>query len=191
MTHGAPCWYELSTGDAAASQGFYGPLLGWTFQDAGMPDFSYALAMSDDDMVAGLMEPDSPMPEFWLVYFAVDDCDATAEKAKALGGSLHRGPEDIPGTGRFAIVTDPQGMIEVFNRGAERLLGYRAEEVVGQATPAILHDPDEVVRRAAALSAEPSGTLRSSGMVKLLKSVMVKSRNRKPSSKVWKKIWQN
>lgn len=108
--HGAPCWYELSTGDAAASQAFYGPILGWSFQDAGMPDFSYALAMSDGDMVAGLMEPDSPMPEFWLVYFAVDDCDAAAEKAKSLGGGIHRGPEDIPGTGRFAIVTDPQGV---------------------------------------------------------------------------------
>lgn len=109
MTHGAPCWYELSTGDAAASQGFYGPLLGWTFQDAGMPDFSYALAVSDGDMVAGLMEPDSPMPEFWLVYFAVDDCDAAATRVKSLGGAIHRGPEDIPGTGRFAIAADPQG----------------------------------------------------------------------------------
>ena len=100
--HGAPCWYELSTADSAASQAFYGPILGWSFQDAGMPDFSYTLAVAGGDMVAGLMEPDSPMPEFWLVYFAVDDCDAAAEKAKALGGSLHRGPEDIPGTGRFA-----------------------------------------------------------------------------------------
>jgi PAS domain S-box-containing protein len=60
----------------------------------------------------------------------------------------------LESTAYALIVTDPQGMIEVFNRGAERLLGYRAEEVVGKATPAILHDPDEVVRRAAALSAE-------------------------------------
>ena len=108
--HGAPCWYELSTADSAASQAFYGPLFGWSFQDAGMPGFSYALAMSDGDMVAGLMEPDSPMPEFWLVYFAVDDCDAAAEKVKSLGGGIHRGPEDIPGTGRFAILADPQGV---------------------------------------------------------------------------------
>lgn len=69
----------------------------------------YTLALSGDTMVAGLMQPDTPMPEFWMVYFAVDGCDAAAEKVKALGGGIHRAPEDIPGTGRFAIVTDPQG----------------------------------------------------------------------------------
>ncbi|MBE2277554.1 MAG: VOC family protein [Rhodobacteraceae bacterium] len=106
---GAPCWYELATADPAASQAFYGPLLGWEFQDAGMPDFTYILALSGADMVAGLMQPDAPMPEFWMVYFAVDDCDAAAARVVDLGGGVHRPPEDIPGTGRFTIVTDPQG----------------------------------------------------------------------------------
>jgi len=43
------------------------------------------------------------------VYFDVDDADATAAKIKALGGSVFREPADIPGTGRYAVVTDPQG----------------------------------------------------------------------------------
>ena len=106
---GAPCWYELATPEVAASQAFYGPVLGWGFQDAGMEGFSYILAMMDTAMVAGLMQPDTPMPCFWLVYFAVDDCDATVARISALGGAVHRAPADIPGTGRFAIVTDPQG----------------------------------------------------------------------------------
>ncbi len=49
------------------------------------------------------------------------------------------------------IATDPQGLITTFNRGAERLLGYTAEEMVGKQTPGILHLPAEVVERGSAL----------------------------------------
>jgi PAS domain S-box-containing protein len=52
------------------------------------------------------------------------------------------------------IATGPDGTISLFNRGAERLLGYAASELVGQATPACFHDADEVAARGAALSAE-------------------------------------
>lgn len=53
------------------------------------------------------------------------------------------------------IGTDPRGTILVFNEGAERLLGYRAAEVVGLATPLLIHDPAEVQARAAALGIAP------------------------------------
>ncbi len=52
------------------------------------------------------------------------------------------------------ISADVNGTILTFNHTAERLLGYRAEEVVGKVTPAIIHDLKEVVARAAALSQE-------------------------------------
>lgn len=42
------------------------------------------------------------------------------------------------------VATDTQGMITVFNRGAENMLGYKAEEMVGKQTPAILHEPAEI-----------------------------------------------
>ncbi|MEP6733317.1 MAG: CHASE domain-containing protein [bacterium] len=51
------------------------------------------------------------------------------------------------------IATDPNSLITVFNSGAERLLGYRSAEVVGLATPDIIHDADEVRARAAELTA--------------------------------------
>jgi predicted enzyme related to lactoylglutathione lyase len=50
-----------------------------------------------------------------MPYFQVTDCDGSVAKAKELGGRLMVGPNDIPSTGRFAIVSDPQGaMFAVF-----------------------------------------------------------------------------
>jgi signal transduction histidine kinase len=52
------------------------------------------------------------------------------------------------------IATDANGVIQLFNVGAERMLGYSAAEVMNRITPADLHDPEEVVARARALSVE-------------------------------------
>lgn len=52
------------------------------------------------------------------------------------------------------IATDLEGTIRVFNRGAERLLGYDAQQVVGMQTPAIFHLPEEVQARSEELSQE-------------------------------------
>jgi PAS domain S-box-containing protein len=51
-----------------------------------------------------------------------------------------------------SIATDSKGVIQIFNVGAERMLGYTAEDVVNQVTPADLSDPQEVMSRAKALS---------------------------------------
>jgi predicted enzyme related to lactoylglutathione lyase len=45
----------------------------------------------------------------WLGYIAVDDADAAADRIIAACGAVHRPPADIPGVGRFAVVSDPQG----------------------------------------------------------------------------------
>jgi PAS domain S-box-containing protein len=52
------------------------------------------------------------------------------------------------------IATDAKGVIQLFNVGAERMLGYTANEVVDTITPADLSDPDELIARARALSVE-------------------------------------
>ena len=53
-----------------------------------------------------------------------------------------------------SIATDERGVIQIFNVGAERMLGYAASEVVNQITPAAISDPDEILARASALSLE-------------------------------------
>jgi predicted enzyme related to lactoylglutathione lyase len=108
---GTPCWYELSTTDLAGAQTFYGNLLGWTVANAGLPGFDYRLASSADARVAGMM-PVSPMaPQLpqWRIYIAVTNCEAAVKSIVKAGGSTHQPPTDIPGTGRFALVADPQG----------------------------------------------------------------------------------
>jgi PAS domain S-box-containing protein len=53
-----------------------------------------------------------------------------------------------------SIATDSKGVIQIFNVGAEKMLGYQADEVMNKVTPADLSDPQELVARAQALSVE-------------------------------------
>lgn len=69
-------------------------------------------------------------------------------KTQALGNA-------ILNSASFSIIaTDEKGIIQLFNIGAERMLGYRADEVVNRINPSDIHDPQEVTARAKALSLE-------------------------------------
>ena len=77
-----------------------------------------------------------------------------AEEALLKAGALQRA---IFNSANFSIIaTDAKGVIQIFNVGAERMLGYAAAEVVNKITPAEISDPQEVVLRAKALSVELS-----------------------------------
>ncbi len=79
--------------------------------------------------------------------------DAT-EEALLKAGALQRA---IFNSANFSsIATDAKGVIQIFNVGAERMLGYTAAEVMNKITPADISDPQEVVGRAKALSIELS-----------------------------------
>src|SRR3954471_19990810 len=58
-----------------------------------------------------------------------------------------------------SIATDAKGVIQIFNVGAERMLGYTAAEVLNKITPADISDPQEVIARAKALSIELATTI--------------------------------
>ena len=75
-----------------------------------------------------------------------------AEEALLKAGALQRA---IFNSANFSsIATDAKGVIQIFNVGAERMLGYTAAEVMNQITPADISDPLEVIARAKALSTE-------------------------------------
>ncbi|HEV8692790.1 MAG TPA: PAS domain-containing protein, partial [Lysobacter sp.] len=58
-----------------------------------------------------------------------------------------------------SIATDAKGVIQIFNVGAQRMLGYTAAEVMNKITPADISDPQEVIERAKALSLELGTTI--------------------------------
>ena len=58
-----------------------------------------------------------------------------------------------------SIATDAKGVIQIFNVGAERMLGYTAAEVMNKITPADISDPQELIARAKALSVELGTTI--------------------------------
>ena len=88
-----------------------------------------------------------------------------AEQVLLKAGALQRA---IFNSANFSsIATDAKGVIQIFNVGAERMLGYTAAEVINKVTPADISDPDEIIARAAALSIE-LGTLITPGFEALV-----------------------
>ena len=89
-----------------------------------------------------------------LLVLAMEDVTARkrAEEALLKAGALQSA---IFNSANFSsIATDEKGVIQIFNVGAERMLGYTAAEVMNKITPADISDPQEVIARAAALSLE-------------------------------------
>ena len=90
-----------------------------------------------------------------------DDTGPRAE-ARRRGALLKSGAlqKAILASANFSsIATDEKGVIQVFNVGAERMLGYAAADVIDRVTPADISDPDEMVLRAQALSLELGTTI--------------------------------
>jgi predicted enzyme related to lactoylglutathione lyase len=116
-------WYELMTTDTKSAESFYRKVIGWNGKDAGMPGQSYTLLGPGETHVAGLM----PIPQDaaaagarpgWIGYIGVDDVDAYAKRVNDKGGTIHRKPADILDVGRFAIVSDAQGVMFALFKGA-------------------------------------------------------------------------
>ena len=111
---GALCWTELTTTDTKAAEAFYTKLFSWTpkHSSPGGPmeytEFSVAGTPSIG-MMAKPKEMPAHIPSFWMPYFQVTSADESADKGKGLGAHVMVGPQDIPNTGRFAVMTDPQG----------------------------------------------------------------------------------
>ncbi len=121
--HGDFIWYELLTTDADAAVRFYGAVMGWQNRAAEGSDCGYGIfGMSGTDVGGFMRLPEGAeragMRPTWLGYIAVENVDASAADIVRDGGVQHMPPTDIPGVGRFAMLSDPQGVMFYVMRGA-------------------------------------------------------------------------
>ena len=106
------CWNELATRDTGKAGEFYSGVFGWEKNVQQMGPMTYTSFMNGDRPAGGMYEPGpelGEMPPNWMVYFAVADADATLARATELGGKSCAPVMDVPGVGRMAVMTDPQG----------------------------------------------------------------------------------
>jgi len=109
---GTVIWNELVADDPEKLSPFYASLLDIEMKDMeGMPE--YKLFTVEGNSVAGIFKKTEQLqglPSHWSIYFAVEDCDATVDKTKSLGGESVKPAADTP-MGRFAVLKDPQGAV--------------------------------------------------------------------------------
>jgi predicted enzyme related to lactoylglutathione lyase len=109
---GCLSWNELMCRDVAGAREFYSKLFGWEYQDLPMDGIEYTLIKSHDSDTGGMMAMDGEqfegVPNHWMVYFAVADCDAMAAQVAETGGVIMVPPTEIP-VGKFSVLRDPQG----------------------------------------------------------------------------------
>ena len=115
-----------TTRDIDTARDFYRAVFGWGVRTNPFEGTVYTEWTLGDRSVGGmiLMTDEWPddMPAHWMVYFAVDDCDAAVERAEPLGGKIGVEPTDIP-PGRFAVLSDPQGAVFSVSCGDGRGVG--------------------------------------------------------------------
>ena len=109
---GSVCWSELATRDAEGAKSFYSGLFGWSLKE-GTDAMPYTELANNGQGIGGILamigDHWAGIPPHWSIYFAVENCEQTVEKAKGLGGNIHVSPTDIPNVGKFSVIGDPQG----------------------------------------------------------------------------------
>jgi predicted enzyme related to lactoylglutathione lyase len=107
---GTPTWVDLGVPDLERAMEFYRSLFGWEFEVGPAETGRYTICLRNGRRAAGLMQNPAPQAaSWWNVYLAADDCDATAARAAAAGGTVLMEPMDIADQGRMALVRDPVG----------------------------------------------------------------------------------
>ena len=114
---GTFCWVDLVTTDPASTKTFYSELFGWEAEDMPAGEAgTYTMLRIGRDEVCGLYEMESEqrewgIPPHWFSYVSVEDADATASRARELGGTVFGQAFDIDGDGRMVVVQDPTGAV--------------------------------------------------------------------------------
>ncbi|MFE9427630.1 VOC family protein [Kitasatospora sp. NPDC006697] len=109
---GAPCWADLTCTDPLGAEDFYGPILGWEFEELGPEHNGYTMCLTGGRPAAGLLPPPAgaeQLPAVWNVYLAAADLDTVYRRVAAAGGEAVLGPREVPAAGRLAFGIDPDG----------------------------------------------------------------------------------
>ena len=105
-------WNECMSRDYEAAMDFYAAVFGYTYTDMSAENAQYSTIEVNGQMVGGIgaltAEAPAGVPSHWMVYFAVEDTDATVDSATNLGASVARAAVDSP-YGRLAVLRDAQG----------------------------------------------------------------------------------
>jgi uncharacterized protein len=118
------CWNELVTSDTSAALAFYSQIFGWKVQkemDMGTIG-TYRIYGVGEKALGGFMTtpPGMPMPPMWIYYAATNDLDAAIARATKKGGKVMNGPIEVPGGGRIAQLTDPQGAVFALHQAPKK-----------------------------------------------------------------------
>jgi uncharacterized protein len=101
---------ELMSTDVGKAKLFYGQLFDWELKDMDLGDMTYTAINVGQGTGGGLMKNPIPnAPSMWLPYILVDDLERATAKAKSLGAPVMKEMQEVPGMGRFSIITDPTG----------------------------------------------------------------------------------
>ena len=113
-TPGTFCWADLTTTDQEAAKSFYGELFGWQATDLPTGQGAVYSMMSLGGKPVAAIAPqqqaqrDQGVPPAWNSYISVEDADASLERAKSLGATVHAPAFDVMTAGRMGVVQDPQ-----------------------------------------------------------------------------------
>jgi len=128
----------------------------WTLSLRSRPAFQAQYASATDGLIPGLGSGISVLLFALVLALLGRREQALARAAELAVRKTEKFLNDVLNAASEVsiIATDRDGLITVFNRGAEQLLGYASVEMVGKQTPALLHRIDEVVARGRELAAE-------------------------------------
>lgn len=109
---GGLCWNELMHRNSEKVMAFYGALNGWEFTDKPEVGHDYKVIQNAGKDAGGMMCMEGAQfgdaPAHWLVYFCVEDCEATDARVAASGGTVIVPSMEIA-VGAFSVYQDPQG----------------------------------------------------------------------------------
>jgi predicted enzyme related to lactoylglutathione lyase len=111
---GTIVWQDLTVGPAEEIRDFYQGVIGWEARDHDMGEYhDFDILSASGEVVTGICharDTNANLPPAWLLYFAVEDVEASAARCTELGGAVLDGPRDMGG-GQFCVIRDPAGAI--------------------------------------------------------------------------------